>query len=267
MTRCCILAAGDQASQQHRRRRGSPRARGPEDAGPRPPEDLRQAVQQDQPRSADGQGPGLDPLEGRQAAAVHRRDDRLAGSPRTSSSNRDHGGPGRIERPAQPSGDNSWLKRSCRRFSAGWPWAVPTRWSRSGFSITFTTTKTLNFSHGEFVSAGAFIGMSALFLVLGMPFDSTTFGQRDARRRRPAARPGRRARRHGRARLAALRARRAALRRPAGHGLGHEHARLRRHPAEHRLGHLGPQAGRRARTGGRRGDPLSATSACGRRSC
>ena len=30
-----------------------------------------------------------------------------------------------------------------------------------GFSITFTTTKTLNFSHGEFVSAGAFIGMSA----------------------------------------------------------------------------------------------------------
>ena len=36
-----------------------------------------------------------------------------------------------------------------------------------GFSITFTTTKTLNFSHGEFVSAGAFIGMSALFLVLG----------------------------------------------------------------------------------------------------
>src|SRR5678815_381981 len=44
-----------------------------------------------------------------------------------------------------------------------------------GFSITFTTTKTLNFSHGEFVSAGAFIGMSALFLVLGKPFDSTTF--------------------------------------------------------------------------------------------
>jgi branched-chain amino acid transport system permease protein len=45
-----------------------------------------------------------------------------------------------------------------------------------GFSITFTTTKTLNFSHGEFVSAGAFIGMSALFLVLGKPFSSTTFG-------------------------------------------------------------------------------------------
>jgi len=46
-----------------------------------------------------------------------------------------------------------------------------------GFSITFTTTKTLNFSHGEFVSAGAFIGMSALFLVLGLPVTSTTFGQ------------------------------------------------------------------------------------------
>lgn len=45
-----------------------------------------------------------------------------------------------------------------------------------GFSITFTTTKTLNFSHGEFVSAGAFIGMSALFLVLGKPVSSTTFG-------------------------------------------------------------------------------------------
>ena len=45
-----------------------------------------------------------------------------------------------------------------------------------GFSITFTTTKTLNFSHGEFVSAGAFIGMSALFLVLGKPLTSTSFG-------------------------------------------------------------------------------------------
>ena len=48
-----------------------------------------------------------------------------------------------------------------------------------GFSITFTTTKTLNFSHGEFVSAGAFIGMSALFLVLGLPRDLD-----DLRRRR-----------------------------------------------------------------------------------
>ena len=30
-----------------------------------------------------------------------------------------------------------------------------------GFSITFTTTKTLNFSQGEFLVGGAFIGMSA----------------------------------------------------------------------------------------------------------
>ena len=45
-----------------------------------------------------------------------------------------------------------------------------------GFSITFTTTKTLNFSHGEFVSAGAFVGVSALFLMLGMPLTSMSFG-------------------------------------------------------------------------------------------
>ncbi len=45
-----------------------------------------------------------------------------------------------------------------------------------GFSITFTTTKTLNFSHGEFVSAGAFVGMSVLFLALGQPITSTSFG-------------------------------------------------------------------------------------------
>ncbi|QDL38174.1 branched-chain amino acid ABC transporter permease [Rhodoferax sediminis] len=45
-----------------------------------------------------------------------------------------------------------------------------------GFSITFTTTKTLNFSQGQFVSAGAFVGMSALFLLLGKPVGSTTFG-------------------------------------------------------------------------------------------
>lgn len=44
-----------------------------------------------------------------------------------------------------------------------------------GFSVTFTTTKTLNFSHGEFVSAGAFIGMSVLFLALGKPLTATTF--------------------------------------------------------------------------------------------
>lgn len=44
-----------------------------------------------------------------------------------------------------------------------------------GFSVTFTTTKTLNFSHGEFVSAGAFIGMSVLFLAVGKPVTSTSF--------------------------------------------------------------------------------------------
>lgn len=44
-----------------------------------------------------------------------------------------------------------------------------------GFSVTFTTTKTLNFSHGEFVSAGAFTGMSVLFLALGKPLSSTSF--------------------------------------------------------------------------------------------
>lgn len=36
-----------------------------------------------------------------------------------------------------------------------------------GFSITFTTTKTLNFSHGDFVSAGSFIGFSAMLLLSG----------------------------------------------------------------------------------------------------
>lgn len=46
-----------------------------------------------------------------------------------------------------------------------------------GFSITFTTTKTLNFSHGEFVSVGAFIGLSVLFLAFGMPVTSSSFGQ------------------------------------------------------------------------------------------
>lgn len=45
-----------------------------------------------------------------------------------------------------------------------------------GFSLTFTTTKTLNFSQGEFVSAGAFIGMSALLIALGKPLTATTFG-------------------------------------------------------------------------------------------
>ncbi|MBL8567623.1 MAG: branched-chain amino acid ABC transporter permease [Phreatobacter sp.] len=35
------------------------------------------------------------------------------------------------------------------------------------FSITFTTTKTLNFSQGEFVSFGAFVGLSVLLLLSG----------------------------------------------------------------------------------------------------
>lgn len=48
-----------------------------------------------------------------------------------------------------------------------------------GFSVTFTTTKTLNFSHGEFVSAGAFIGMSVLFLAVGKLPTSTSFGGGD----------------------------------------------------------------------------------------
>ncbi len=45
-----------------------------------------------------------------------------------------------------------------------------------GFSVTFSTTRTLNFSHGEFVSAGAFVGMSVLFLALGKPISETSFG-------------------------------------------------------------------------------------------
>mgnify|MGYP000185020266 FL=1 len=48
-----------------------------------------------------------------------------------------------------------------------------------GFSVTFTTTKTLNFSHGEFVSAGAFIGMSVLFFAVGKMPTSTSFGGAD----------------------------------------------------------------------------------------
>jgi len=44
-----------------------------------------------------------------------------------------------------------------------------------GFGITFTTTKTLNFGHGDFVAIGAFIGTSVLFLALGMPATSLSF--------------------------------------------------------------------------------------------
>lgn len=41
-----------------------------------------------------------------------------------------------------------------------------------GFSITFTTTRTLNFSHGDFVSAGSFIGFTAMLLLSGAPLGS-----------------------------------------------------------------------------------------------
>src|SRR4051812_25249275 len=41
-----------------------------------------------------------------------------------------------------------------------------------GFSVTFTTTKTLNFSHGDFVSVGAFVGITVLWLLLGKPLNS-----------------------------------------------------------------------------------------------
>ncbi|WP_088154540.1 branched-chain amino acid ABC transporter permease [Achromobacter xylosoxidans] len=44
-----------------------------------------------------------------------------------------------------------------------------------GFSITFTTTRTLNFGHGEFVSVGAFIGVGALFLFAGKPVTTAAF--------------------------------------------------------------------------------------------
>ena len=42
-----------------------------------------------------------------------------------------------------------------------------------GFSITFTTTKTLNFSHGEFVSAGAFVYITGLLLLSGSRLGET----------------------------------------------------------------------------------------------
>src|SRR5690349_16627060 len=44
------------------------------------------------------------------------------------------------------------------------------------FSITFTTTKTLNFAHGDFVSAGAFVGVSAMLLLLGRPIGASPAG-------------------------------------------------------------------------------------------
>ncbi|HSW20026.1 MAG TPA: branched-chain amino acid ABC transporter permease [Ramlibacter sp.] len=45
-----------------------------------------------------------------------------------------------------------------------------------GFSVTFTTTRTLNFAHGDFVSLGAFIGLSVLFTSLGMSVGSFSLG-------------------------------------------------------------------------------------------
>jgi branched-chain amino acid transport system permease protein len=45
-----------------------------------------------------------------------------------------------------------------------------------GFSITFTTTKTLNFSHGDFVSVGSFIGVTVLWLLLGKPINAPLVG-------------------------------------------------------------------------------------------
>lgn len=38
-----------------------------------------------------------------------------------------------------------------------------------GFSLTFTTTRTLNFAQGDFVSVGAFVGLSAILLLAGRP--------------------------------------------------------------------------------------------------
>ncbi|QGB64575.1 branched-chain amino acid ABC transporter permease [Bordetella holmesii] len=34
-----------------------------------------------------------------------------------------------------------------------------------GFSLTYTTTRTLNFAQGDFVSVGAFVGLAAVGLV------------------------------------------------------------------------------------------------------
>ena len=39
-----------------------------------------------------------------------------------------------------------------------------------GFSITHTTTKTLNFGQGEFLVAGSFIGVAVLLLIAGKPY-------------------------------------------------------------------------------------------------
>lgn len=45
-----------------------------------------------------------------------------------------------------------------------------------GFSVTFTTTRTLNFSQGDVVSSGAFAGVSLLLLGAGLPLTAESFG-------------------------------------------------------------------------------------------
>ncbi|MDR1967773.1 MAG: branched-chain amino acid ABC transporter permease [Burkholderiaceae bacterium] len=45
-----------------------------------------------------------------------------------------------------------------------------------GFSVTYTATKTLNFAHDQFISAGAFIGVSVLLLAVGKPITANSFG-------------------------------------------------------------------------------------------
>ncbi|MCD6069920.1 MAG: branched-chain amino acid transporter permease [Microvirga sp.] len=44
-----------------------------------------------------------------------------------------------------------------------------------GFSITFTTTKTLNFAQGEFIAFGAFIGVTMLLLFSGLASEYSSF--------------------------------------------------------------------------------------------
>ncbi|EUB99241.1 ABC-type transporter, integral membrane subunit [Rhizobium sp. CF080] len=56
------------------------------------------------------------------------------------------------------------------------------------FSITFTTTKTMNFAQGEFISFGAFIGVAALLLLSGLAGGLTAIpGEAAAGWRYPAA--------------------------------------------------------------------------------
>jgi branched-chain amino acid transport system permease protein len=45
-----------------------------------------------------------------------------------------------------------------------------------GFSLTFTTTRTLNFAQGDFVSVGAFLGLSAVLLLSGSPLAGSVSG-------------------------------------------------------------------------------------------